>query len=646
MVAFNWAEADLGVNIKTRIMAEKSIFKTLLITILAVTSGSDLHVQMIRTVLSFRRHLPLFLLLLLSWTFPCRATTTGRSLLHRLGKPSSFSSMWLLAIFLVGAVVVVCVFMRFSSKGKSEEDGIVNEKKIDTKSAPRASGSGEDGTENEQVDNNSDPSTGGLGEDDLENEKTNSESEVVVGSSAQISKTYVLPDRVVVQELSTENDELTDGKMVNDRLFVSAKKMEYGRNESNAYEVFWGVFGKKRSVAVKCLDLSQDALILNEIGNHCLSDDHSNIIRFHGVEQDQNFAYICLEPWKCSLDDLIKLCVRRISLNTQGKSTKAVAPLDPLEKVMEKINFWKDVGKPLPIMLKLMRDIVSGLAHLHELGIVHRDLNPHNVLVIVKEMTLIAKISDMSLSKHLGGEQSAYKHLDTCYGNSGWQTPEQLRKENEDFPVDMYRFGCILYYAMTGYHPFGGIRDRKTNILGNNAVNLSLVKNLEALNLIEQLLNPKPNLRPSATKVLLHPMFWDSEKRLFFLREASDRIEHDKNIWQKLESSVAPKVIKQSHWDSKLNTTFIKHIKNLPQRKQSHRQYDYTSLRNLLRLIRNTLSHQREILDDPNIQNIVGKVPERLDSFFTDPFPDLMMEIYAFISKHCKGEEEFQKYFN
>lgn len=97
-------------------------------------------------------------------------------------------------------------------------------------------------------------------------------------------------------------------------------------------------------------------------------------------------------------------------------------------------------------------------------------------------------------------------------------------------------------------------------------------------------------------------MFWDSEKRLFFLREASDRIEHDKNIWQELDSSVAPKVIKQSHWDSQLNTTFIKHIKNLPQRKQSHRQYDYTSLRNLLRLIRNTLSHQREILDDPNIQ--------------------------------------------
>lgn len=81
------------------------------------------------------------------------------------------------------------------------------------------------------------------------------------------------------------------------------------------------------------------------------------------------------------------------------------------------------------------------------------------------------------------------------YGNSGWQTPEQLRKENEDFPVDMYRFGCILYYAMTGYHPFGGIRYRETNILDNNAVNLSLVKNLEALNLIEQLLNPKPNLR-------------------------------------------------------------------------------------------------------------------------------------------------------
>lgn len=241
-------------------------------------------------------------------------------------------------------VVVVCVFLRFSKdKGL---DGIVNEKKRDKNSAPRVSASGEDGTKNEQVEKKSDPS-GGLGE---ENEKTNSESKVLsVPSDQNINKT--LPVMLPSLELRKYDENETPGKVVNRRLLVSTNEMKYGRN---GYEVFQGVYGRRSSVAVKCLDLAHttEAFIQNEIDNHCLCDDHSNIIRFHGLEQDQSFAYICLEPWKCSLDDLIKLSVRRTKRDTQ-----AVAPVDDLEKVMKRIKFWKEKGKPLPLtpMLKLMR---------------------------------------------------------------------------------------------------------------------------------------------------------------------------------------------------------------------------------------------------------------------------------------------------
>lgn len=48
------------------------------------------------------------------------------------------------------------------------------------------------------------------------------------------------------------------------------------------------------------------------------------------------------------------------------------------------------------------RDIVHGLAHLHELGIIHRDLKPQNVL-IRKERSLCAKVSDMGISRRLAG---------------------------------------------------------------------------------------------------------------------------------------------------------------------------------------------------------------------------------------------------
>ena len=53
--------------------------------------------------------------------------------------------------------------------------------------------------------------------------------------------------------------------------------------------------------------------------------------------------------------------------------------------------------------------MVSGLVHLHELGIIHRDLKPQNVLII-KERSLCAKLSDMGISKRLVGDMSSLGH--------------------------------------------------------------------------------------------------------------------------------------------------------------------------------------------------------------------------------------------
>lgn len=145
--------------------------------------------------------------------------------------------------------------------------------------------------------------------------------------------------------------------MVNNKLFVSAKRVGFG---SSNYEVFEGIYGRNCLDDVKCLDLShyEDAYIKNEIDTFQDTDYHSNIIRFHGFEHDEELGYICLEPWTCNLKDLVRLTVRKLT-------SKAVAPLDPLEKIMDKINLWEVVGKPLPLKLKLMRLVwTSNLNHI------------------------------------------------------------------------------------------------------------------------------------------------------------------------------------------------------------------------------------------------------------------------------------------
>lgn len=69
------------------------------------------------------------------------------------------------------------------------------------------------------------------------------------------------------------------------------------------------------------------------------------------------------------------------------------------------------------------RDMISGLAHLHDLRIIHCDLKPQNVL-IVKGKSLCAKLSGMGITKRLEGDMSSLgfrvtnKHSCCVYSNS------------------------------------------------------------------------------------------------------------------------------------------------------------------------------------------------------------------------------------
>ena len=57
---------------------------------------------------------------------------------------------------------------------------------------------------------------------------------------------------------------------------------------------------------------------------------------------------------------------------------------------------------------------------------------------------------------------------------------------------------------------------------------LSKIKDYhEALNLIEKMIGSEPSLRPPASAVLKHPMFWSKDKVLTFLQDVSDRVDKE-----------------------------------------------------------------------------------------------------------------------
>lgn len=98
--------------------------------------------------------------------------------------------------------------------------------------------------------------------------------------------------------------------------------------------------------------------------------------------------------------------------------------------------------------------IVSAVAHLHHLGILHRDVKPANVLIL-EDGTL--RLSDFGLVKNLApSEQSLLADATSTgavMGTRDYMAPEQSRGQEVDARADVYALGILLAELATGQRP-------------------------------------------------------------------------------------------------------------------------------------------------------------------------------------------------
>ena len=147
-------------------------------------------------------------------------------------------------------------------------------------------------------------------------------------------------------------DQGVDGRRIG-KLFVSNKEIAKG---SNGTIVFEGIY-EGRAVAVKRLVKAHHDVACKVIQNLIVSDHHPNIVRWHGVEYDQDFVYLALERCTCNLDDLIQI-YSDISEDPALRRNQAFRCLIKAQIETGKDNkqdLWKANGYPSPLLLKLMR---------------------------------------------------------------------------------------------------------------------------------------------------------------------------------------------------------------------------------------------------------------------------------------------------
>jgi tRNA A-37 threonylcarbamoyl transferase component Bud32 len=109
---------------------------------------------------------------------------------------------------------------------------------------------------------------------------------------------------------------------------------------------------------------------------------------------------------------------------------------------------------PLPVAraLDLACQIARALAFAHELGIVHRDVKPHNVLLAAGGT---AKVTDFGIARALDADE-ALTETGTVLGTGQYLSPEQASGERGDERSDQYSLGVVTYELLTGRVPYAG----------------------------------------------------------------------------------------------------------------------------------------------------------------------------------------------
>jgi serine/threonine-protein kinase len=111
--------------------------------------------------------------------------------------------------------------------------------------------------------------------------------------------------------------------------------------------------------------------------------------------------------------------------------------------------------------LRILAHVLRGLAHIHAVRLVHRDINPENIVLIRRgDDPDFAKIVDFGLAKSISATRLdagvKLKTFGMTFGSPVYSAPEQTARKPIDGRADLYAVSVVAYEMLCGQPPFRG----------------------------------------------------------------------------------------------------------------------------------------------------------------------------------------------
>lgn len=223
----------------------------------------------------------------------------------------------------------------------------------------------------------------------------------------------------------------------------------------------------QRTVAVKILrpQYSSDKEFVTRFRREAqaaASLSHPNVVNIYDVGQDEGVHYIVMELIE---GDNLKSLIRK------------EAPL------------------PVNRALRIALQICEALRHAHDHNIIHRDIKPHNILIIPDGRV---KVTDFGIARAISA--GGFTQTGVVMGSVQYFSPEQAKGIPVGPQSDLYALGCVTYEMLTGEVPF----------TGESPISIALKHIQEKPLSIRKL---RPDLSPGVVKVIEKALTKDLEER-------------------------------------------------------------------------------------------------------------------------------------